>query len=245
MEFLPNLDIEEDISNLMDDEDLMIDITQEDLSAPIPELKPLDDIFVGKPTNGVTVFKPTNKKKIQIEKPDKLIEALQNTETLKNTKKPLSEKQKAHLIRIRKLAMEKKQEKAILKKEALEKINEEYISKKNYKKRTIKINDEIPEIKNKIVREPNNLSEEDNNIKQNKKKQPLNDEQSFCVFMENMGKYQNYMNNYKIKMEEKQKIENPKINIKKAEPIHQPQPKPIPQVLKNQEKDIYAGIFNW
>ena len=53
MEFLPNLEIQEDLSNLDSDNEEELgrfDVIQEDLSGPLTEPSPMD-IFTGKPTS--------------------------------------------------------------------------------------------------------------------------------------------------------------------------------------------------
>tara|TARA_R110002072_G_scaffold41120_2_gene115949 strand:- start:8711 stop:9484 length:774 start_codon:yes stop_codon:yes gene_type:complete len=257
MEFLPNLDIEEDLANLANSDDEcepVMDVVKEDLSMSIKEPSPMD-IFKGKPTNGVKVGKPVNKKRVKIVDPEKAIKAQQEPmetieeeieepvkpEKVKKAKKPLSDKQKAHLDRIRKLALEKKKEKALMRKEALKKVNDEYEAKKTYKKRTIKVNEKIEEppspppnpIKQRVEKQYPKKHAEDT---------PLTDDQSFIGFMENMGKYQKYMINYQNKQNKNKPPPQPKPQPK---PTPKPKPQPPPPHLQMRDNDPYADIFKW
>tara|TARA_R110002072_G_scaffold225_2_gene1686 strand:- start:5834 stop:6616 length:783 start_codon:yes stop_codon:yes gene_type:complete len=260
MEFLPNLEIQEDLSNLDSDNEEELgrfDVIQEDLSGPLTEPSPMD-IFTGKPTNGVKIGKPTNKKRVVIKNPKDSIASLKDpkeeiesqqlsdieecveepvpTPTPKKVKKPLSEKQKAHLDRIRKLALVKKKEKAAMRKKALAKVNEEYESKKQYKKRTIKVNDEIERIDSPP---PNPIKERVE--KHQAPKKELTDDDSFINFMDNMGKYQKYMINY----ENKQKKTKPPIQVVKKIIPQASVPQQVPSHLKMKDNDPYANIFSW
>ena len=156
--------------------------------------------------------------------------------TPKKVKKPLSEKQKAHLDRIRKLALVKKKEKAAMRKKALAKVNEEYESKKQYKKRTIKVNDEIERIDSPP---PNPIKERVE--KHQAPKKELTDDDSFINFMDNMGKYQKYMINY----ENKQKKTKPPIQVVKKIIPQASVPQQVPSHLKMKDNDPYANIFSW
>tara|TARA_R110002153_G_scaffold219844_1_gene372348 strand:+ start:537 stop:1283 length:747 start_codon:yes stop_codon:yes gene_type:complete len=248
MEFLPNLEIQEDLSNLDSDNEEELgrfDVIQEDLSGPLTEPSPMD-IFTGKPTNGVKIGKPTNKKRVVIKDPKEEIESQQLSDieecveepapTPKKVKKPLSEKQKAHLDRIRKLALVKKKEKAAMRKKALAKVNEEYESKKQYKKRTIKVKEEIERIDSPP---PNPIKERVE--KHQAPKKELTDDDSFINFMDNMGKYQKYMINY----ENKQKKTKPPIQVVKKIIPQASVPQQVPSHLKMKDNDPYANIFSW
>lgn len=251
MEFLPNLEIQEDLENLESDDEVSLDVTCEDLSMPIKEPSPMD-IFKGKPTNGQKIGKPTNKKRVMIADPKESIEAQslpvieeeeEPRKPIKKQKKPLSEKQKAHLDRIRKLALEKKREKAQMRKEALKKVNEDYESKKAYKKRTIKVNEKIEEppsppperkqFKERVEKHYTPEKEEDT---------ALLEDNAFIGFMENMGKYQRYMINH----QNKQNKNKPQ---RQAPPAPKPKPAPVPAPppahLLVKENDPYADIFKW
>jgi hypothetical protein len=253
MEFLPKLDIEEDLAILEDMDEPVINVTETDLSVDQVEDKPMD-IFVGKPTNNNKVSRPSNKKQVKIKEPKQTIKALTDIEEeeevevkpLKKVKKPLSEKQKAHLERIRVKALEKKKEKAAMRKAALQKVNEDYEAKKTYKKRTIKPNPKI--IKEDIEHsQPNNLTPEQNTIKkQQQQTKPKSEDDSFIDFMSNMGKYQHYMTEYNKKQAVKTKpkpalrpVVNPDVKIVKSTPT------PIPKILKQQPDNPYDSIFKW
>ena len=191
MEFLPNLEIQEDLSNLDSDNEEELgrfDVIQEDLSGPLTEPSPMD-IFTGKPTNGVKIGKPTNKKRVVIKNPKK----------------------------------------------ALAKVNEEYESKKQYKKRTIKVNDEIERIDSPP---PNPIKERVE--KHQAPKKELTDDDSFINFMDNMGKYQKYMINY----ENKQKKTKPPIQVVKKIIPQASVPQQVPSHLKMKDNDPYANIFS-
>ncbi len=254
MEFLPKLDIEEDLAILEDMDEQVINVTETDLSVDQVEDKPMD-IFIGKPTNNNKVSRPSNKKQVKIKEPKQTIKALNDIDEedavelkpLKKVKKPLSEKQKAHLERIRVKALEKKKEKAAMRKAALQKVNEEYESKKTYKKRTIKTNPKI--IKEEIEHsQPNNLTPEQNEIKKQNKPKPKTEDESFIDFMSNMGKYQQYMTEYNKKQEALKPKPKPKPIIKK--PVVNPDvkvlpPTLIPKILKQEPDNPYDSIFKW
>lgn len=242
MENFPQLDIQEDLAILEDMDEPVINIIEQDLSMEQVEDKPMD-IFIGKPTNNNKVSRPTNKKQVKIKNPKKEMEILNTIDEeeppLKKIKKPLSEKQKAHLERIRAKALIKRKEKAQMKKEALEKVNEEYAAKKTYKKRTIKTNPILPE-ETKEIKKPNNLSDEENANRQLKQKPKKTDDESFIDFMENMGKFQNYMvdfnNTKKIKKKPILPVRQEKIKVL---------PNPVPEILKQKSDNPYDSIFQW
>ena len=256
MEFLPNLEIQEDLENLESDEEV-VDVVCEDLSMPIKEPSPMD-IFKGKPTNGQKIGKPTNKKRVIIPDPTESIEAQSMpvieeeeeeevvSKPIKKQKKPLSAKQKAHLDRIRKLALEKKREKAQMRKEALKKVNEDYESKKAYKKRTIKVNEKIEEppsppperkqFKERVEKHYTPEKEEDT---------ALLEDNAFIGFMENMGKYQRYMINHQNKQNKNKPQRQAPPPPAPPKPVQKRQPAPPPPHLLVKENDPYADIFKW
>ena len=128
---------------------------------------------------------------------------IQKTTTTKK-KKELSEKQKAHLDRIRKLALEKKKEKQKAKQEALEKVNEEHKAR-SYKPRKVKKTEDHKKYEEKTIKMDIKEPREETNEKAStpddfvpshkeklaeiKKNEENNEKMSFINFMGNMEKY--------------------------------------------------------
>jgi hypothetical protein len=119
-------------------------------------------------------------------------------------KKELSEKQKAHLDRIRKIAFEKKKAKQEAKQQALDKINEEHKAKsykprktkkteeqKKYEERTVKIDIKEPREEKDIKTEtPDDfVPSHKEKLAEQKKNEEANEKMSFINFMGNMEKY--------------------------------------------------------
>ena len=239
MDKLPELSIVEDLENLECDDEEMANIVVEDLSVPL-ELSQPNDIFIGKPTNGFT--KPTNKdirrtKKVtkkEIEMPDE-ISAENSTEIEeKPIKKPLSEKQKAHLERIRVKALEAKKEKARLKKEVKLKVDTEVKARQRKKKETIK----EPELSEDFKQRLNVPSEEDM-----AKQKIENDQTSFHNFMTNMEKYKKWK--YEAK-EAKMPVTKPAPVPKPAQKqVPKPAPKLLPETVKPVVSNPYDSLFQW
>ena len=157
-------------------------------------------------------------------------------------KKELSEKQKAHLEKIRKLAFEKKAEKTKAKKEALMKVEAEHKPRsykprkkkvteqaKKYEERTVKIDIKEPreekDIKTETPDDFNPTHKEQ--LENKKKKQEETEKLSFLNFMGNMEKYFILKDDYDRETNSKRNTKTPITQAKqssKAEPKQQPQP---------------------
>ena len=164
------------------------------------------------------------------------------TETKK--KKELSEKQKAHLDRIRKLALEKKKEKLKAKKEALEKVEEEHKPRsykprkkkteeeKKYKEKTLKV--EVNEPREQPENNPKNSTPEDfvpshkENLEKQKKTKEEQEKLSFMNFMGNMEKYMILKDDYEKKKNVSRKPQpKPQQKIKQPIPVPLKPPEPV------------------
>ena len=183
-------------------------------------------------------------------------------------KKELSEKQKAHLEKIRKLAFEKKAEKTKAKKEALMKVEAEH-KPRSYKPRKKKVTEEEKEqakkyeertlkmeIKEPREQEANKTSTpEDFNpthkeqLEAKKKKQEETEKLSFLNFMGNMEKYFILKDDYDRETNSKR---NTKTSTKthitrpqqhKAEPKQQHNVEPQPNIIQVTQSpfDNYFG----
>lgn len=266
MDFLPVLDIQEDLDLLEEEE---IDIIQEDLSLPVMESKPVD-IFIGKPTNGKKVSRPTNKKVVKISIPieeDTLEEDLQNDEPVVSEdivkevkvkkKRPITEKQKAHLVKIRAKAVAAKKEKTRLRKIALEKVDAELKEqKKTYKKRTVKVKEEIdiaeeeevnPEFKKRVESTSEAARAK---AHQTREKIPLTEQESFMKFMNHMETYKVFKSESKAafrESKERRQVEQPKLVSKRPHPPTKPIeiPHSMPSILQVKDKNPYSNIFAW
>ena len=260
MDFLPVLDIQEDLDLLEEEE---IDIIQEDLSLPVMESKPVD-IFIGKPTNGKKVSRPTNKKVVKISIPieeDTLEEDLQNDEPVVSEdivkevkvkkKRPITEKQKAHLVKIRAKAVAAKKEKTRLRKIALEKVDAELKEqKKTYKKRTVKVKEEID-----IAEEEEVNPEFRKRVEPTSKQIPMTEQESFMKFMNHMETYKVFKSESKAALsaanvresKERRQVEQPKLVSKRPHPPTKPIeiPHSMPSILQVKDKNPYSNIFAW
>lgn len=269
MDFLPVLDIQEDLDLLEEEE---IDIIQEDLSLPVMESKPVD-IFIGKPTNGKKVSRPTNKKVVKISIPieeDTIEEDLQNDEPVVSAtltgdavsasgtsevkvkkKRPITEKQKAHLVKIRAKAVAAKKEKTRLRKIALEKVDAELKEqKKTYKKRTLKVKEEID-----IAEEEEVNPEFKKRVEPTSKQIPMTEQESFMKFMNHMETYKVFKSESKAALsaanvreaKESRQVEQPKLVSKRPHPPTKPIeiPHSMPSILQVKDKNPYSNIFAW
>ena len=262
MENFPQLDIQQDLDNLNSDNEDTSVVISEDLSAPLDTNAPMDRIFIGKPTNGKKISRPTNKKKIIIPK-EELPQEIEVSDLpegfaghVKKEKKPLSEKQKAHLTRIRKLAAEKKAAKKAAKDAALAKVNEEHKAKSTYKKRTKIIKDVIEETPDPIDKVDKDFQKRvvKEDIEQIKKNKWQEEENQFIRFMSNMEKYEQvkagYMAQQKAESDKKKNIElQKKKQINKAAVSQTALKKPVknivPKILKPPSENPYDGMFQW
>lgn len=194
------------------------------------------------------------------EKVAETIDAVENIEEEDNSpfvqpekkKKELSEKQKAHLEKIRVLAQEKKQAKMKAKQEALEKVNAEHKPRsykpkkqkkteeqKKYEERTVKMDIKEPREEQK---ENIKNSTPDDFVKSHKEKlekERISKEEqeklSFMNFMGNMEKYLILKDTYETRKKNKTANNKPKEN--KA-----PEPEPVPIVIK-EEKHPFSNYF--
>ncbi len=257
MEHLPQLDITEDLELLAQDDDLDVSIVSEDLSEPIGPSRP-QDIFVGKPTNNSIQRTPkqieTQKEEIIVKKGS--VKMVDDEEEFTKVKKPLSDKQKAHLAKIRVKALESKREKARLKKEVKERVELE-VREKRGKKKKVQIVEKDEEIKQ--VAEPINKTVSKN----------LDPDYNFNNFMSHMEKYQKMQYDYQMKQlditkknqeeqlrkeEEKREAEKIKLNSQMAQLKYQqarlndtklPTPK-LPTTIQPQKpKNPYDDLFSW
>ena len=255
MEFLPDLDIQEDLELLAAEDNQDVSIAVQDLSKDVGKTAPRD-IFVGKPTNGskpqpqtqvkrvvkkgtvtpindTTVLDNSDRRLIDAEEePEKVIEVL-NT---KKAKKPLSEKQKAHLERIRIKALEAKREKARLKKEVKERVENEVREKRGRKK--VVVVDASEKVKEQFI-EKTQLP--------TPPPQVTNDPTlSFNNFMQNMEKYKRMKYDYQNKQLEATKKAMAYQQTRLVEPKPQPKPKPAPSIIvPPKPKNPYYDIFSW
>lgn len=158
-----------------------------------PSVAEPEDIFAGKPTNGKQA--PPKPKK-----------------------RPVSEKQRAHLDRIRVKALESKAEKQRLKKETQEKFQAEHEARKSAKK-------EAPP-KPKPEPEPELIPEVSTAAKE---------QSHFITFMENMGRFQTMKHEHRLSAEAR---------VKDLQPPPQPKPKPAPEILRVPHNP-YQDAFDW
>ena len=181
--------------------------------------------------------------------------------TAPKKKKELSEKQIAHLNKIRGMALEKRKAKAAAKKEAVDKVkaqvSEEHKpkyykpkpkktpeekalekeAKKKYKKKTIEVEE------NNIQTEIEETTPEDfvpthkAEVKEKKEKQLFNQQDSFNHFMGNMETY--------LKMRDEYEKEKKPV-IKKSKPIPVPKkqvPVEVPKILQPIEDNPFSNYF--
>jgi len=183
--------------------------------------------------------------------------------TAQKKKKELSEKQIAHLNKIRGMALEKRKAKAQAKKEAVDKVSEEHKpkyykpkpkktpeekalekeAKKKYKKQTMEVeeNNVKTEIEEKTPDHfvPTHKAE----VKEKKEKEIFNQQDSFNHFMGNMETYMKMRDDY----EEKKKPIRTKSPIRKqSKPIPCPTPNKQPQlptILQPIEENPFSNYF--
>ena len=161
-----------------------------------PSVAQPEDIFAGKPTNGKQA--PSKPKK-----------------------RPVSEKQKAHLDRIRVKALESKAEKQRLKKETQEKFQAEYEARKSAKKEA----PPKPEPTPPPEPEPQPLPEVNTAAKE---------QSHFITFMENMERFETMKHERRMSAEARVKdLQPPK-----------PKPKPAPEILQVPHNP-YQDAFDW
>ena len=244
MDCLPELDIQGDLENLEEEELEVVQI--EDLTVPKEEtfVKPPEDIFVGKPTNGkgkkLVKRSITPQETLAVEEPEE-------EPPLKiKTKKPVSEKQKAHLERIRIKAAEKRRMNKLEKDAIKERVTAE-VKAKGRKKKEENIGEEMTEDFKKQMKLP--TAEEEAEAKRKA------DESQFMDFMANMEKFQRmkYEHDQKTHRENEQKklerqraieTENRKKKVIQRQAQQIPAPHPQPAILKPPDNP-YAGAFNW
>ena len=161
-----------------------------------PSVAEPEDIFAGKPTNGKQA--PPKPKK-----------------------RPVSEKQRAHLDRIRVKALESKAEKQRLKKETQAKFQAEYEARKSAKKEA----PPKPKPPPPPEPEPEPLPEVSTAAKE---------QSHFITFMENMGRFQTMKHEHRLSAEAR---------VKDLQPP-QPKPKPAPEILRVPHNP-YQDAFDW
>ena len=262
MEFLPDLDIQEDLELLAAEDSKDVSIAVQDLSKDIGKTAPRD-IFVGKPTNGSKPQPPVEKRVVKKgtvtpindtvvldnlvgteDEPEEVIEVL-NT---KKVKKPLSEKQKAHLAKIRVKALEAKKEKARLKKEVKERVEVE-VREKRGKKRVQIIEKDVSDKATKEFAE------------QIQKPLPKQEQPNynFNNFMQHMEQYQRMTYDYQMKQLEvtkkreeeerrKKQEEEKRVSSQMAQLKYQQSrlSTPIPSTIQPPKpKNPYDNIFSW
>ena len=274
MDCLPLLDIEEDLSNLLEEdtpEDKEVEeitekisetVIREDLSVPIAKTFDLSpkDIFINKPTNGVLRPKPkTTLSTVEIETPEietppQKEENEEEPEPKKwidkpvRKRKPVSEKQREHLARVRVKAFETKRirklERAEAKRVALEEKEKTKLERKAEPKRK-KTTPDFAE-KMKIPSEEEVL-----------KNRQLEERNHFIDFMTNMKKYESMRFEYdneqkrisqerldreKVEREkvERERLEMERLERKKTNSI----PMRPPDILKPPENP-FASAFDW
>jgi len=211
---LPNLDIKEP-----DELDLP---TAEDIEEDIEQAEEDNDPFIKQPTKEL-MMKNAEEQEPPAKPPKK--------------KRELSEKQLAHLARMREKATAKREAKKKEKEEALSAINEKHKAKsykpeqhkkrvqKEYKKRTIPVKDEVEQ-----PPEPEEQTPEDflpsHKAKEKKKKEDAvhNEQMAFINFMTNMERYKQLKGAYNDAKERQTKKTAPSAKpvVKKqvAEPVN-------------------------
>ena len=266
MEHLPQLDITEDLELLAKDDNLDVSIVSEDLSKPIGPSKP-QDIFVGKPTNNNIKKTPkqieTQKEEIIVKKGNVNImddeNKLEETKELIKVKKPLSDKQKAHLAKIRVKALEAKKEKARLKKEVKERVEIEVREKRGRKKKVQIVEKDVSDKATEQFAQQINKP----------LPKPAQPEYNFNNFMSHMEKYQRMQYDYQMrqleitkktqdeqlrKEEAKKQADKKKLDSQMAQLKYQqsrlnnkalPTPK-LPTTIQPQKpKNPYDEFFSW
>lgn len=221
MDLLPDLAIEEDIEKLGLNDNDEDDLTMEEMEGGPDDKLPVEpiqnsepkvqhtDIFIDKPTTKNT------KKKLKTINEEEDVE-----EKPKKKKKEISEKQRAHLDRIRAKALENKRIKSIAKAKAVQEVKDSFKKKKK-----------VPKTKTDLQFEEK--IEEDK--QENTKNEKATDFSSFHYFMENMSKFENMKREYNHKTQPKP--------IPVPKPVPKPQPKK-PAILKVPiVNDPYADWF--
>lgn len=175
----------------------------------------------------------------------------------KKAKKPLSEKQLAHLARIRKLAAEKKAAKVAAKKEAVAKVNEEHKAKayderqkKNYQKRSqAEYKARTKKVVDEVVQAPPADEKLDKDFladRRAKEKAVLdekikNEQMSFMNFMNNMERFEMLKSGYN----EAKKKKTTKAAAPSAKSVSKEKPKqviPAP-LVEPPKKDPFSDYF--
>ena len=237
MDLLPKIDEVEKVEDLSKEPEIVV--IDEDLSKVVDYDAPLDKIFINKPTNGKKVKISGNKKRVVVEKPN-IIGGLpegfaghEPEEKPVKKKKVLTEKQKAHLDKIRVLAYQKRLdniEKKKQKKESLEEKKEpepqpQEEAEMKPDKKTIqeqkyldRMEARRKKIEQRIIEEE---LQEELNLKELERQKQENE--YFEKFVKNMDKY-----NY----------------IKKKTQIHEPAQE-IPEIINKKNDNPYKDIFNW
>lgn len=255
MDKLPQLDIEADLNNLESDGEENVSIVVEDLTGDsFPKTEP-QDIFVGKPTNGKTKRpapqnikkKVVSKSEVEIPEPLQEVTDQPEEEEEKPKKKPLSEKQRLHLEKIRAKALEAKKEKMRLKKEVKERVEVEVKKTRQRKKKEVAEDKGLSEDFKQRMKVPS-----DEEIQAKKKK---DEEMSFINFMSNMEKYQFMRHQFEQEKQARQppppKPQPPAQPVQRSQP--QPTPKPqrkpapqkLPETIKPKQQNPYDELFQW
>jgi len=250
MDKLPTLDIETDLQNLQDTDE-ETEIIVEDLSCASnysADITKPSDIFMGKPTNENykkrnTITSNKERKvvlKKDIEIPDDFKEVSEDEISAQEVvapKKKLSEKQKAHLERIRIKARDAKLEKARLKKEIKEKVEIEVKAKRSIQKGK-KISQPEPEKISEDFKQRLNIPSDEEKAKLKQEKEQM----SFLNFMSNMEKYKTMKYDYKAK----KTASAPKTELPPKLPPKQVQSQPLPTTVQPKKPfNEYDGLFEW
>lgn len=236
MNLLPTIDEVEEKQDLTKEPEVVV--IDEDLSKVVDYDAPLDRIFVEKPTNGKKISISSNKKRVVIDPPPVITGGLppgfagHEPEVEKPVKKKRvqSEKQKAHLERIRILAYEKRMENK-KKKEKIEIQSEEEkkepepVAEVKPDKKTIQEQKYLDRMEKRRLKVEQRIIEEEKEeelklLELDRQKQ---ENEYFEKFVKNMDKY-NYL---KQKNEPKQES------------------KPVPKILNTQNNNPYKNIFDW
>ncbi len=242
MDCLPSLDIQDDLDNLNDDHEPAAIEVVEDLSVPQEEtfVKQPEDIFVGKPTNGT--IKPPVKASISVPlSPVGEVEAEEEEEIKPVTKrkKVISEKQKAHLERIRSKAAEKKRIQRLEKQAITDRVTAEMEAKKSKKKIKVVMEDKpLTDDFKERMKIPSAEEEKQKKIK--------SDENQFMDFMMNMEKFEKMRHEHQQKINAKRQKTIDAENKKKA--VIRPKPRTVPHpqssILKP-PSNPYHSAFDW
>ena len=239
MDLLPELDINADIEALMEDEkDVEVeDMTVDDISKDLTKEEPPETVD--------TMFKK-NAPEEEIRKP------LESMEKPKKKKRQLTEKQKAHLDKIRAKALASRRAKAQEKKEAALRKQEEAREAKRQKKLQEKRDTyhstkttHLEKVGKEMVydKEDKRLYDNIDDVPIEKKQaiNSMNQEDDFTKFMKNMDKFMILQE----KLEERRKPKQYK-NVQASTPIPVPKPAPVkkaPPPKPHIEKDPYDDWF--